>query len=165
VPGPTARRALYDAIEALQRLAELFERRRQQLARAAGLSDAQWRVLEEIGHERFMPSLFARSRAMHAAAVSRTLRQLQQAGLVEASISAQDGRQRRYQLTARGRQRLERVRRDRIRAVDAVWQGFEADELARFADFSRRLADRLDRYARARDQHAARGPRAPRPRA
>ena len=160
-PVHAPRRPLYDAIEALQRLTELFERRRQQLARAAGLSDAQWRVLEEIGHERFMPSLFARSRAMHAAAVSRTLRQLQEAGLVEASISGEDGRQRRYELTARGRQRLERVRRDRMRAIDAVWQGFAADELARFADFSRRLAERLDRYARERAQRPARGSRSP----
>jgi len=141
--------ALYPAIEALQRLAELFERRRQQLGRAAGLSDAQWRVLEEIGRERFMPSLFARSRATHAAAVSRTLRQLQDDGLVAAALSPQDGRRRQYRLTTRGRQRLERLRRERLRAIRAVWGGFAADELERFTAFSGRLADRLERYARS----------------
>ena len=145
------RDALYPAIEALQRLAELFERRRQQLAREAGLSDAGWRVLEEIGRERFMPSLFARSRALHAAAVSRTLRQLQEAGLVTAALSSQDGRRRRYLLTARGRTRLERLRRARARAIEAVWGGFAAEELSRFAEFSGRLADRLERYARGRE--------------
>jgi DNA-binding MarR family transcriptional regulator len=148
---------LYEAIEALQRLAELFERRRQQLARDAGLSDAQWRVLEEIGRERFMPSLFARRRAMHAAAVSRTLRQLQEAGLVSAAIADADGRQRRYELTARGRQRLERLRRERVHAIDAIWQGFSEPELARFAAFSRRLADRLERYAGERERRGRAG--------
>ena len=144
---PASRSSLYRAIAALQRLAELFERRRQQLAREAGLSDAQWRVLEEIGRERFMPSLFARSRAMHAAAVSRTLRQLQDEGLVAASLATHDRRQRRYQLTARGRQRLERVRRERSRAIQEVWGVFATGELDRFAAFSERLADRLERYA------------------
>jgi DNA-binding MarR family transcriptional regulator len=150
-PPDRARRPLYEAIEALQRLAELFERRRQQLGRAAGLTEGQWRVLEEIGREGFMPSLFARSRAMHPAAVSRTLRQLQDEGLVEASIAAQDGRQRRYELTARGRERLERLRRERVRAIEMVWKGFGADELERFAAFSGRLADGLERFAAARE--------------
>jgi len=145
------RRPLYQAIEALQRLAELFERRRQQLGRAAGLTEAQWRVLEEVGREGFMPSLFARSRAMHPAAVSRTLRQLQEEGLVEASIAAQDARQRRYELTARGRERLERLRRERARAIEAVWDGFGAEDLERFAAFSERLAERLERFAAARE--------------
>jgi len=148
---PASRSALYRAIEALRRLAELFERRRQQLAREAGLSDAQWRVLEEIGREGFMPSLFARSRAMHAAAVSRTLRELQDDGLVVASLATHDRRQRRYQLTTRGRQRLERLRRERARAIREVWGGFSSGELDRFAAFSERLADRLESYAKVRD--------------
>ena len=76
-----ARDPLYRAIEGLQRLAELFERRRAQLARRVGLSDPQWRVLEEIAREDFMPSLFARRRDAHPAAVSRTLRQLLDRGL------------------------------------------------------------------------------------
>jgi DNA-binding MarR family transcriptional regulator len=146
------RRPLYDAIEGLQRLAELFERRRSQLAREAGLTDAQWRVLEEIGAERFMPSLFARTRAKHAAAVSRTLRQLQEDGLVEASIASGDARQRAYRLTARGRRRLEDLRASRARAIEVVWRGFPEAELARFAAFSQRLADRLERYARSREE-------------
>ena len=47
--------ALHAAIEALQRLAELFEARREQLAREADLTMSQWRVLEEIASEDFMP--------------------------------------------------------------------------------------------------------------
>jgi len=50
------------AVAALQRLADVFAERREQLAHSAGLSEAQWRVLEEIASEDFMPSLFARAR-------------------------------------------------------------------------------------------------------
>ncbi len=145
-----SRATLYRAIQALQRLAELFERRRQQLAREAGLSDAQWRLLDEIGREDcdFMPSLFARSREMHAAAVSRTLRQLQEGRLVTVAISSRDARQRNYQLTARGRRLLDRLQASRERAIDEVWEGLPSDQLADFARFSEQLADRLEEYAR-----------------
>jgi DNA-binding MarR family transcriptional regulator len=148
-----SRATLYRAIQALQRLAALFERRRQQLAREAGLSDAQWRLLEEIGREDcdFMPSLFARSREMHAAAVSRTLRQLQEGKLVTVSISSRDARQRNYQLTTRGRRLLERLQASRGRAIDEVWAGLPGDRLADFARFSEQLADRLEEYARRED--------------
>jgi len=142
---------LYRAIRGLQRLADVFERRRAQLAREAGVSDAQWRVLEEIGRETFMPSLFARRSRAHPAAVSRTLRQLQERGWVAASISARDGRQREYALTARGRRVLERLREARRRAVDAVWADLPERELARFAAFSEDLARRLERYADERE--------------
>ncbi len=144
--------AIDRAIQALQRLTELFERRRTQLAREVGLSDQQWRVLEEIGRDDFMPSLFARSRESHPAAVSRVLRQLQDGGLVTASISERDARQRDYALTARGRQLLERLRASRERAIDEVWAGLSARELTRFASFSEELAERLDRYSRHQDE-------------
>ena len=147
-----SRGPLYGAIASLTRLAEVFERRRLQLAREVGLSDPQWRVLEEIGSEAFMPSLFARSREAHPAAVSRTLRQLQDGGLVEVSISSDDARQRRYRLTARGRRVLDKVRRARERAIDAVWRGLPRKRLEEFARFSELLAERLEAYARREDE-------------
>ena len=55
-------KAVHRAIEALQRLSELFLGRRRQLAREAGLTESQWRLLEELADEDFMPSLFARRR-------------------------------------------------------------------------------------------------------
>ena len=64
------------AIASLQRLAEAFAERRRQLAAEAELTETQWRVLEGIGGEGFLPSMFARQRDVSAAAVSRTLRQL-----------------------------------------------------------------------------------------
>jgi DNA-binding MarR family transcriptional regulator len=143
--------ALFAAIEGLGRLSELLERRRQQLAREVGLSPQQWRVLEEIGREDFMPSLFARSRECAPAAVSRTLRQLLERGLVEVSIASADARRRDYALTPAGRDVLARLRAARERALEAVWSGLDREELARFADFGSRLADRLEAYARSAD--------------
>ncbi len=149
--GEEAGEPVYDAIAALRRLADIFERRRQQLARAAGLSDAEWRVLEEIGSATFMPSLFAQSLDAHPAAVSRLLRQLQDRGLVRSAVSSEDGRRRIYSLTASGRRVLDRLRASRERAIDTVWQGLPRIELARFARFSHRLAERLERYAEAEE--------------
>jgi len=143
-------RALGRAIAGLQRLADDFAERRDQLAAEAGLTPGQWRVLEEISTEAFMPSLFARRRAQSPAAVSKTLRQLAEAGLVEASIGEVDARRRRYALTARGRRVLARVRRSRERAIAAVWGDIPLPDLERFADFSESLGRRLEVYADAR---------------
>jgi DNA-binding MarR family transcriptional regulator len=144
--------AIEEAIQVLQRLAEVFARRRQQLARGAGLSDGQWRVLEQIAREDFMPSLFARGRESHPAAVSRQLRQLIDLGLIEAAISASDGRQRDYSLSARGRRVLEQLRAAREQAIDAVWSQLPDAEVARFARFGAQLADQLERYAAGADE-------------
>jgi DNA-binding MarR family transcriptional regulator len=111
------------------------------------LSDAQLRVLEDIARDDFMPSLFARRRACTPAAVSRTLRQLQDAGLARSAIGETDGRLRAYSLTAEGRRTVERLRERRLAAVDVIWRDLPASELARFGKFSTELADRLDTYA------------------
>jgi len=135
------------AIAALQRLAEVFRLRRAQLARDAGLTEAQYQVLEEVGSRSFMPSLFARRRESSAAAVSKVLRTLLDAGLVEAEIGAEDGRRRRYRVTAKGARALEAVEASRRRAIDAVWSDLAAGDLLRFASFSDELAARLETYA------------------
>jgi len=138
------------AIASLQRLTELFAERRRQLAREAGLTETQWRVLEEAEGEDFMPSMFARRRACSPAAVSRTLRQLLDLDLVHASIGASDGRQRVYQLTANGRRTLARLRENRARAIEAVWEGLSAEELRAFTRFASDLAERLEDYLGSR---------------
>jgi DNA-binding MarR family transcriptional regulator len=150
-PSP---KSLPAAIEGLSRLSDVFDLRRQQIARDVGLTDAQWRLLEEIAREDFMPSLFARRRRCSPAAVSRTLRQLQEAGLVRAAIAEADARQRAYSLTARGRRLMERTTESRRRALDAVWRDLPEAEVARFARFSAELAERLEQYA---DEEARRG--------
>jgi DNA-binding MarR family transcriptional regulator len=138
---------VHGAIESLQRLAELFGERRRVLAREAGLTETQWRVLEEVAGEDFMPSLFAEQRSRTPAAVSRTLRQLLDQALVEASIGVEDGRQRVYRLTPRGRRALQGLRRRRARAVAAVWESLPADDLRRFRHFADQLSQRLEAYS------------------
>jgi DNA-binding MarR family transcriptional regulator len=138
---------MFAAIESLGRLTELMERRRQQLARAVGLTPPQWQALEGISREGFMPSLFARARESSPAAVSRTLRQLLERGLVEVSTAADDARKRDYLLTPSGRQLLEALQQAREAALEAVWKGLPDADLAEFARFGAVLAGRLAAYA------------------
>ena len=134
------------ALAALQRLSDAFARRRGQLARGAGLTEAQWRVLEQIAAEDFMPSLFARRQEQTPAAISKLIRQLLDRGLVSVSIAPGDARQRRYALSAKGRQTMEIVRQDRQRAVERIWSGIDARALTGFAGFAGDLAERMEAH-------------------
>lgn len=142
-----SRASVLEAIGRLQRLAELFHVRRGQLARESGLTEPQWRVLEEIATEHFMPSMFARTSESSPPAVSRLIRQLMERDLVSVSVAAQDGRQRRYALTAAGRRLLGRLRAARARAIDAVWMDLPSGQLDEFVRFSDVLIPRLEAYA------------------
>ena len=146
---------VHEAIGRLQRLADLFHQRRTQLAQGAGLTEAQWEVLERIASEQFMPSLFARHRDSSPPAVSRIIRQLLRKRLITVSVSATDGRQRRYQLTARGRKTLDALRGLRRRAIDTIWMDLDPRALAAFTDFSSELITRLEAYA---SRHAKEAP-------
>jgi DNA-binding MarR family transcriptional regulator len=146
---------VHEAIGRLQRLADLFHQRRTQLAQGAGLTEAQWEVLERIASEQFMPSLFARHRDSSPPAVSRIIRQLLRKRLITVSVSATDGRQRRYQLTARGRKTLDALRVLRRRAIDTIWMDLDPRALAAFTDFSCELITRLEAYA---SRHAKEAP-------
>lgn len=139
---------IFGAIEAMTALAELFARRREALARDAGITIEQWRVLEEISTEHFIPSMFARSRDSSAAAVSKILRQLLDNRLVSAAIGRADRRNRRYKLTARGSRVLAELRASRQAAIEAVWTGFSPGELAAFSAFAAKLSDRIEDYSR-----------------
>jgi len=145
-----SRERIEGAIGALQRLADLFLERRRQLAQEVGLSEAEWRLLEEISAEQFMPSLFARRRERSPAGVSRVLRGLVEAGLVSVEVGQQDARQRIYRLTARGREVMARLRERRERAIGAIWRSFSARELADFERFASALGDALEDYAQRR---------------
>lgn len=147
-----SRERIEGAIRALQRLAELFLERRRQLAQEVGLSEAEWRLLDEISAERFMPSLFAKRRERSPAGVSRVLRGLVDAGLVSAEVGRQDARQRVYRLTPRGRGLMTRLRERRERAIGAIWRSFPARELADFERFATVLGDALEDYARRRSE-------------
>jgi DNA-binding MarR family transcriptional regulator len=143
---------VHEAIECLGRLSAAFEQRRRQLAQGEGLTEHQWRVLEEISTEHFMPSMFARHRESSAAAVSKTLRQLGDRSLVTVSVSRQDGRQRTYVLTPKGRHTLEELRARREAAIRSVWLGLDPRELESFVRFGNQLTQRLEEYARRADR-------------
>jgi len=134
------------SIASLQRLSELFRERRLQLARQVGLSEVQWRVLEEIAGENFIPSMFARRRERTPAAVSRTLRALLERSFVSVEISSTDARQRNYRLTAAGREILDDLEERRERAIGSIWPEFTGEELEGFRRFSDELSARLEAY-------------------
>lgn len=138
----------HTAIDHLRRLSELFQKRRCQLADTVGLTEHQWSVLEEVSLEHFMPSMFARQRDSSPAAVSKTLRQLLDKQLIVVSVGAADGRQRKYELTDRGRSVIDRLRAHRQQAIEQVWERFEDHELEHFCQFAQILGDRLEALAR-----------------
>lgn len=138
---------IHRSIALLQRLTELFEQRRQQLAARVGITEQQWRVLEEISSEHFIPSLFAKSQESSAAAVSKVLRQLLDKELVRVSVSETDGRLRQYELSPKGQKLMERLRRYRQRAIETIWAGLPADKLRVFSDLSAELVIRIEHYA------------------
>jgi DNA-binding MarR family transcriptional regulator len=135
------------AIECLARLSELYQKRREQLAAEVGLTDTEWGVLEEIATEHFMPSLFARRRESSAAAVSKILRQVVDKGLVVATISKGDARQRNYALTPKGKKLMERLRASREAAIRDVWLSMDGSRMKEFTNFGNELIGRLERYA------------------
>jgi DNA-binding MarR family transcriptional regulator len=85
--------------------------------------------------------------------VSRVIRTLLDKKLVSVSVSAADGRQRTYVLTARGAKLLDGLRASRRRAIDTVWMDLDPADLAAFTRSSRSLITRLEAYA-ARHQPA-----------
>jgi len=140
------RSQVLDSIASLQKLSELFRERRLQLASQVEISEVQWRVLEEIAGENFIPSMFARRRERTPAAVSRTLRALLERSLVSVEISGADARQRDYRLTAAGRELLDDLEERRERAIGSSWSEFTAEELEAFRRFSDELSARLEAY-------------------
>jgi DNA-binding MarR family transcriptional regulator len=143
----TERTEILESIEVLARLSDAFRARREALAASVGLTEGQWGLLEEISTEHFMPSMFARSRSSSAAAVSKALRQLKERGLVVAALSEADGRQRDYELTAKARELLARLRAEREEAIAAIWAPLDPRDLAAFRAFGSRLASRLEAYS------------------
>ena len=139
--------AIVRAIEQVQHLAALFGKRRAQLAERVELTEAQWRVLEGVATRHFMPSLFADGHDQSRGAVSKILKQLQDKNLIEASISADDGRNRKYELTAQGARSCEELRALRRQAVREVWSDLPPADLDVFNRLCEQLIENLRRYS------------------
>jgi DNA-binding MarR family transcriptional regulator len=147
---------VHEAVACLGRLTEIFRQRRLELAASVGLTEQQWSLLDEIDHEDFMPSMFARRRESSPAAVSKILRQLLDKELVAVSLSSSDGRQRNYVLSPTGKRTLERLRELRQHAISEVWLGLSADDVLAFTRFGNELIERLERYSKDYASPAAR---------
>ena len=143
---------IFEAIERLQHLAALFGKRRGQLAKRAGLTEAQWRVLEGVSDEHFIPSMFADGLDNTRGAVSKILKQLIEKKLITAAISREDGRQRRYRLTARGDRTIESLRKLRRHAIRRIWSGLPLDDLVVFNRLCDSLITNLRSYAVQEDE-------------
>ena len=148
-----SRQLTWRAIEQVQQLAALFARRRAQLAAGVGLTEAQWRILEGIASEHFMPSMFAREINQTPGAVSKVLRSLSEKKLIRVSIAEQDGRQRQYQLTARGSRAMKRLRQLRETAIREIWGDLPGEDLQAFVRLSDLLIARIRAYAENEEQH------------
>ena len=135
------RNRIFLAIEQLQQASALFSKRRSQLAAAVGLTEAQWRVMEGIATQHFMPSLFAREQDHTGSAVSKLLRQLLDKKFIRVSISAGDARQRSYELTATGVKVMDKLGDLRSEAIEDVWADLPPKELAAFSAFAERLIE------------------------
>ena len=75
------------------------------------------------------------------------LRQLIDKKLVSVSASRNDGRQRHYVLTPRGRRTLATVRASRATAIDKIWVPLDREGLATFTRVSDELIRRIETYA------------------
>jgi DNA-binding MarR family transcriptional regulator len=141
------RELMLRAIEQVQQLAALFTKRRAQLARRVGLTEAQWRILEGIATQHFMPSMFAQEQHNTRGAVSKIIRQLLEKKLVRVSISPQDGRQRQYELTAKGKKTMDRLRELREEAIRRIWTELPEKDLKTFTRLNDLLIGRIRAYA------------------
>lgn len=142
------REIVHEAIGLVQRLSDVFHKRRAALASEVGLTEKQWLVLERISDEHFMPSMFAREQDSSPAAVSKIIRQLIDKGVVSVSLSDADARQREYQLTAAGSTMMTRLRALREAAIDKIWMARDAAELTDFCGFMAQLIASIETFSR-----------------
>ena len=145
------RQTIFHAIKQLQRLAALFSKRRSQLAGQVELTEAQWRVLEGVATEHFMPSMFADGLDNTRGSVSKILKQLVEKKLIKASISPEDGRQRNYRLTERGTRTIETLRSLREDAIQVIWSDLPLDDLTTFNRLCDSLIIKLRDYSAKED--------------
>ena len=93
-----------------------------------------------------MPSMFAKTRDSSAAAVSKTLRQLLDKGLVSVTLSKSDGRQRDYVLTAKGKRIMQTLREERELAIEKIWLTLDPHLIKSFVSFGTQLSEHLEQY-------------------
>ena len=86
---------------------------------------------------------------MLRAAVSKIIRQLLDKALISVSVSKDDGRQRDYVLTAKGRRVMDQLRQSRQDAIDDIWLKLDAERVSAFTQIGNDLAARIEMYLNA----------------
>jgi len=137
---------VFRAIEQLQVLSHLFLKKRAELAGRVGLTEAQWRVMEEVQNSNFMPSMFAARNEYSKAAVSKILRQLLALGLVSSSKTDEDGRFRQFEITLEGQHRMSKLNQLRENAVNLIWRSIDPGLLDASIAFNDLLIENLKNY-------------------
>jgi DNA-binding MarR family transcriptional regulator len=111
-------------------------------AKEAGLSMPQFSILMQLYYRGHCGISDIRDRfEISSAAASQHVENLVQAGLMERSEASEDRRAKQVQLSAKGRQLLEKGMRDRYRWMDALADGLDQQAQQQIAEALRRLTD------------------------
>lgn len=126
----------------ISRLARLIERRFEEHLAAFDLTRLNWCILSALGHEHLIrPSDIADYIGVARPVISRSLRALEQAGLVERSTAKTDKREVRVQLTDKGRACLDQITPLAFEVADHFSCKLAPDDLARFETALVQLSD------------------------
>ena len=107
---------------------------------AAGITEQQWRVIRALAEEGPMEiSALARKTCLLPPSVSRIVRDLSDAGILNRKVSRDDARIAIAALTARGRQKFEHMSKESIRIYSQI-------EDRTGAQFCEQLMHDLDRF-------------------
>jgi DNA-binding MarR family transcriptional regulator len=118
-----------------------------------GISMAEWRVMSMLAIE---PNITAKRvcevRSLDAAAVSRSIRIMEQRGDVHTSVDAADGRQQRLMLTPQGQELHDRVVEMALQIERKFLVGFTSKEVEALISFLSRLHENVSALATKIDQ-------------
>jgi DNA-binding MarR family transcriptional regulator len=78
--------------------------------------------------------------------VSKIIRQLIDKSLISVLVSKDDGRQRKYTLTGKGKRVMDELRAQREQAIDAIWLQLGRDQVLAFTSIGDDIATRLEGY-------------------
>jgi DNA-binding MarR family transcriptional regulator len=116
------------------------------LVAALGLTSARWQVLGAIALSPAAEPVarLARNMGAHRQGVQRIVNELSEEGLVEFHANPHHRRANLVVLSARGREIYEQANRLQIPWINALSEGFEADDIARAAQVMQSLRQRLE---------------------
>ncbi len=114
----------------LQHLGQTYHEVVTSFERFMGMSRPRWAILNRLSREESITqAVLAQRLRVHAAAITRQVKQLEAEGLVTRWSHPEDNRYTVVALTAQGRESVERLRSDRDAFERIVTAGLDADEI------------------------------------